>query len=134
MDILEKLKKLRKQRGESIPFKSLVEFEKWADEVYPLLKYNEPLAKRFNRARLKAALDLPYGLTKNSIAQINTAVDTVNEAIEELDGLPRSYFGKNSILRAKFSAQFRNHPVIYSIVIGLACFLLGVGMMNFVFS
>lgn len=130
MDSLEKLKQLRKEHTDTIPFKSLIQFEKWADEVYPLLKFNDPLAQRFNRARLKAALDLPYGPTQKSIDQVNIAIDTVNEAIEELEALPHGFFSREGSFRTKWRTRFHEHPILLSSIVGLIFFILGIGLMT----
>ncbi|MPQ77355.1 hypothetical protein [Hydrogenovibrio sp. JE_KL2] len=128
MDSLEKLKQLRKEHTDTIPFKSLVQFEKWADEVYPLLKFNDPLSQRFNRARLKAALDLPYGPTQSAIEQINIAIDTVNEAIEKLEAMPHSFFSREGHFRTKWRTRFNEHPIRLSSIVGLIFFILGIGL------
>lgn len=54
MNITEELKSLQRNRVDGLPFKSLLEFDQWADAVYPLLTFYEPYASEFARAVLGA--------------------------------------------------------------------------------
>ncbi|MBD3822030.1 MAG: hypothetical protein IE914_07215 [Thiotrichales bacterium] len=92
------------------------------------MKFNAPLSQGFNRAGLKAALDLPYGPTQSAIEPINIAIDTVNEAIEKLEAMPHSFFSREGHFRTQWRARFNEHPIRLSSIVGLIFFILGIGL------
>lgn len=85
MGIIERLRVLQKERGEAPPFKSLLEFEKWADEVRPLLDFNEGYAHSFSQAAMKAGVSARSGSKSGAGINMNKAVGILNRAVSTLE-------------------------------------------------
>ena len=78
-ELLQKLKTLQRVRGDASPFASSLEYETWADEVAPLLSFNEKLQNSFTHyvriAKFKSRTGSP------NIDQINETIGILNQAV-----------------------------------------------------
>ena len=83
--LIERVRKLQRQRGEVSPFASHTEFLAWSDEVIPLLSFNTSLQSQFrsavSAANINRSLDVPDGADAN----INRAIGLLNQAITSLE-------------------------------------------------
>jgi len=85
-ELLQKLRKLQRVRGDVSPFASPLEYERWADEVMPLLSFNEKLQNSFKHyvkiEKFNSRANSP------NIDQINETIGILNQAITSLEVMP----------------------------------------------
>ena len=78
-DLLAELKQLQRQRGDSSPFTSHVEFLAWTDTVSGLLSTNPALQKKFHFIVENAKFHI--NTNSSPINAINEAIGVLNQAI-----------------------------------------------------
>lgn len=117
---LNQLKRLRKEPSATLPFHSLHEFNQWADEVYPLLKFNMYFSQNFKRARKEVAIQNTSQLTRHHLENINKTIQIVNHAIAALE---------NDLASANTTRANRSkwRPILYGFSFTAIGFLLGAG-------
>ncbi|MBI5889719.1 MAG: hypothetical protein HZB47_03450 [Nitrosomonadales bacterium] len=85
-DLLQKLKNLKRVRGDASPFSSPLEYETWTDEVAPLLSFNEKLQNSFKHYVKIAKFN--SRTNSSNIDQINETIGILNQAITSLEVMP----------------------------------------------
>lgn len=83
--LLTELKKLQHERSDSSPFKSHIEFLKWADQVAALLYFDDKQKNAFKRRVSSACASQSLGSSADAISSINQAIGIVNEVITSLE-------------------------------------------------
>lgn len=83
MSLVNNLENLKKERSEALPFDDLLEFENWADEVLPLLRFSTSLFSRFNSCITSAKVTHRMGNHVDSATNMNEAIGILNQAITE---------------------------------------------------
>jgi hypothetical protein len=87
-DLLEKLKELQHQRSDSSPFENDIEFDRWADNVLPLLAFNPRLQREFNSAVASVNVYRQIKSQASMLENINRAIGFVNQAVTLLEADP----------------------------------------------
>jgi hypothetical protein len=83
-DILPELKKYQYKRSEVSPFETHNDFLKWADDVAPILSFNDKIHANFKQRRLSADstnILSPRDYPRN----VNACIGIVNEAVQTLE-------------------------------------------------
>lgn len=76
------LQKLKRERSDDIPFPNLIDFEKWADQVLPLLSFSESFSLKFSQAVLRAKVTYRAGRnTIDATTNMNEAIGVLNQAL-----------------------------------------------------
>jgi hypothetical protein len=83
--VLDELKRLQHERSDSSPFDSHVEFQRWADHVAPLLKFDKSIERAFRTCITSANVSHGIGSHLDATGSINRAIGLVNQAIKALD-------------------------------------------------
>ncbi|MCK9388229.1 MAG: hypothetical protein M0Q22_07525 [Sulfuritalea sp.] len=86
--LLAELTKLQRQRSDSSPFVSHVEFHTWADKVLPLLSFDQKLYTRFRSIVLATNSARVLEAKQQEVENINTAIGILNQAIVLLENPP----------------------------------------------
>lgn len=81
---LASLRTLRRERGSSSPFSNHTEFLQWADQILPLLEFDEKLAVEFKHL-VEAATTVETWRPEKYVPNINNAVGCVARAIALLE-------------------------------------------------
>lgn len=82
--LLHALKKLQYERSDISPFPTHIDFLKWADQVLPLLSYDEKLKIKFKRHVASAHLSNSLR-TGDTTANINSAIGLLNQVVSGLE-------------------------------------------------
>lgn len=85
---MEKLKPLQVERSDKTPFSSHVEFQKWADQVSPLLSFDSNLKSSFDKYVQIASVNHGLYGEKYSYEGLNLAIGILNQAIGLLEIMP----------------------------------------------
>lgn len=125
VDALKELKRLQKEPSIPVPFKSLHDFNRWADEVSPLLAFNMYYAQNFKKARQNADSQDTSQASKHYSEHINNAIRIVNNAISVLENRQQTQ------LKSSWLQKLKAHFIKYSVLLTFVSFLSGAGAMHF---
>ncbi|WP_024850269.1 hypothetical protein [Hydrogenovibrio kuenenii] len=124
VDVLKGLKRLQKEPSIPVPFKSLHDFNRWADEVHPLLAFNMYHAQNFKKARQNANSQDSSEASKHHSEHINNAIRIVNNAISVLENRQQEQ------PKPSWTQKLKAHFIKYSVLLTFVSFLSGAGAMH----
>jgi serine/threonine-protein kinase len=79
--LVDKLEKFKRERTNGLPFETLIDFEKWADSVSPLLSFDSKYSHEFDRSVTAATVTYRMKNPVDSATNMNNAIGILNKAI-----------------------------------------------------